>query len=128
MKRLGVIVAMMVMAVTVVFAQEKSESKGVTFERLSQYLQLTPNQVDKVYKINKYFVGQLGQPLSSEALFNNDRPKEVIENALIGNLSLMKRELTEEQFDKYVALINTTRANHQIEAEDALSRYLSSLK
>lgn len=126
MKRLGVIVAMMAMAITVTFAQGKDNSKGVSFERLSSYLQLKPNQVDKVYKINEFFVNQLGQPLSSESLFNNDRSKEEIENALIGNLSLMKRALTDEQYEKYVALINVTRENHKIEDESpALARYLS---
>lgn len=126
MKRLGVIVAMMAIAITVSFAQGKDNSKGASFQRLSSYLQLKPNQVDKVYQINEYFIKQLGQPLSSEALFNNDLSDKVVENALIGNLSLMKRVLTDEQYDKYVALINVTRENHQIgEESPALARYLS---
>ena len=42
--------------------------------------------------------------------FCYERAKDV-QNALLCNLKLMKRALTKEQYGKYVALINVTRAN-----------------
>ena len=111
MRRLGlwVAVALMMGAITS-FAQEGREVNQKSFERLSKYLRLTDAQVSEVAEINAYFENQLGQPLSAEALSQSDRADEM-QNALLCNLKLMKRALTKEQYNKYVALINVTRAN-----------------
>ena len=71
---------------------------------------MTEAQVSEVAEINAYLENQLGQPLSAEALSQSERAKDV-QNALLCNLKLMKRALTKEQYGKYVALINVTRAN-----------------
>ena len=111
MRRLGLWVAVaLMMGATTSFAQEGREVNQKSFERLSKYLQLTDAQVSEVAEINAYFENQLGQPLSAEALSQSDRADEM-QNALLCNLKLMKRALTKEQYNKYVALINVTRAN-----------------
>ena len=110
MRRLGLCVAVaLMMCATTSFAQEGRGANQTSFERLSKYLQLTEAQAPEVAEINAYFEGQLGQPLSAEALSQSDRAEEV-QKALLCNLKLMKRTLTKEQYGKYVALINVTRA------------------
>ena len=109
MIRLGLLVAVaLMMGATTSFAQGNKEA--ASFERLSKYLRLTEAQVSEVAEINAYLENQLGQPLSAEALSQSERAKDV-QNALLCNLKLMKRALTKEQYGKYVALINVTRAN-----------------
>ena len=109
MRRLGLLVAVaLMMGATTSFAQGNKEA--ASFERLSKYLRLTEAQVSEVAEINAYLESQLGQPLSAEALSQSERAKDV-QNALLCNLKLMKRALTKEQYGKYVALINVTRAN-----------------
>ena len=109
MRRLGLLVTVALMrGATTSFAQGNKEA--ASFERLSKYLRLTEAQVSEVAEINAYLENQLGQPLSAEALSQSERAKDV-QNALLCNLKLMKRALTKEQYGKYVALINVTRAN-----------------
>ena len=111
MIRLGLLVAVaLMMGATTSFAQGNKEANQASFERLSKYLRLTEAQVSEVAEINAYLENQLGQPLSAEALSQSERAKDV-QNALLCNLKLMKRALTKEQYGKYVALINVTRAN-----------------
>lgn len=100
------------MIATASFAQDANGSKGMSFDKLNKYLRLDANQMVEVAQINSYFENQLGQPISAEALCNNARPEET-RNALMCNLKLMKRVLTKEQYRKYVALINVTRANQE---------------
>ena len=111
MRRLGLLVAVaLMMGATTSFAQSGKEANQTSFERLSKYLRLTEAQVSEVAEINAYLENQLGQPLSAEALSQSDRADEM-QNALLCNLKLMKRALTKEQYRKYVALINVSRAN-----------------
>ena len=111
MRRLGLMAAMaLLMGATMGYAQNGKEAGEQSFERLSKYLQLTDAQSAEVEEINAYLEQQLGQPLSAEALSQSDRPDQV-RNALLCNLKLMKRTLTKAQYQKYVALINVTRAN-----------------
>ena len=111
MRRLGLLVAVaLMMGATTSFAQSGKEANQTSFERLSKYLRLTEAQAPEVAEINAYFENQLGQPLSAEALSQSERPEEM-RNALLYNLKLMKRALTKEQYRKYVALINVSRAN-----------------
>ena len=112
------VVALMMVA-TMSFAQKVSDSKSMSFDKLSRYLQLDANQIAEVSEINTYFENQLGQPLSAEALCNNAGPEET-RNALLCNLKLMKRALTKDQYRKYVALINVTRANQEDKVSNPL--------
>lgn len=111
MRRLGMMMVAAMIA-TASFAQDANGSKGMSFDKLNKYLRLDANQMVEVAQINSYFENQLGQPISAEALCNNARPEET-RNALMCNLKLMKRVLTKEQYRKYVALINVTRANQE---------------
>ena len=119
MRRLGMMVVALMMVATMSFAQKVSDSKSMSFDKLSRYLQLDANQIAEVSEINTYFENQLGQPLSAEALCNNARPAET-RNALLCNLKLMKRALTKDQYRKYVALINVTRANQEDKVSNPL--------
>lgn len=100
----------LLMGATMGYAQSGKEAKLQSFERLSRYLKLTDAQSGEVEEINAYLEQQLGQPLSAEVLSQSERPEQV-RNALLCNLKLMKRALTKEQYQKYVTLINVTRAN-----------------
>ena len=71
MRRLGMMVVALMMVATMSFAQKVSDSKSMSFDKLSRYLQLDANQIAEVSEINTYFENQLGQPLSAEALCNN---------------------------------------------------------
>ena len=113
MRRLGMMVVALMMVATMSFAQKVSDSKSMSFDKLSRYLQLDANQIAEVSE------NQLGQPLSAEALCNNARPEET-RNALLCNLKLMKRALTKDQYRKYVALINVTRANQEDKVSNPL--------
>lgn len=119
MRRLGMMVVALMMVATMSFAQKVSDSKSMSFDKLSRYLQLDANQIAEVSEINTYFENQLGQPLCAEALCNNARPEET-RNALLCNLKLMKRALTKDQYRKYVALINVTRANQEDKVSNPL--------
>ena len=119
MRRLGMMVVALMMVATMSFAQKVSDSKSMSFDKLSRYLQLDANQIAEVSEINTYFENQLGQPLPAEALCNNARPEET-RNALLCNLKLMKRALTKDQYRKYVALINVTRANQEDKVSNPL--------
>ena len=70
MRRLGMMVVALMMVATMSFAQKVSDSKSMSFDKLSRYLQLDANQIAEVSEINTYFENQLGQPLSAEALCN----------------------------------------------------------
>ena len=126
MKRFGMLVATMLLMATVGFAQEAKQSGEVSFEKLNKYLRLNVEQCDEVAHIHDYFVGQLGQPLSGEALCHNAKPQEEIDKALLCNLKLMKKALSKEQYGKYVALINVTRANMESKVSNPmLDSYLA---
>lgn len=120
MRRLGMMSVALMLVATVSFAQKGNEAKNMSFDKLSYYLRLDESQEAKVSKIYAYFENQLGQPLSAEAICNNPNPDNA-RNALLCNLKLMKQALTKEQYRKYVALINVTRAN---QAEDTVSNPL----
>ena len=105
MRRLGMMVVALMMVATMSFAQKVSDSKSMSFDKLSRYLQLDANQIAEVSEINTYFENQLGQETR---------------NALLCNVKLMKRALTKDQYRKYVALINVTRANQEDKVSNPL--------
>lgn len=125
MRRLGMMFVALMMVATVSFAQNVNDSKSEKFDKLSNYLRLQPEQIAEVSEINAYFENQLGGPLSADALCNNVRPEET-QNALLCNLKLMRRALTKDQYRKYVALINVTRANQENKVSNpVLDSYLA---
>ena len=86
------------------------EPFAVEFGKLSSYLDLTPSQMDEVYDINEYFKGQQKESLSRDT----KRQEERLQKAVYGNLKLMKSALSDNQYRKYVTLLNVTNNNNRL--------------
>ena len=91
MKRFGMAVAALLMCATMSFAQKPSLSREpfvVSTEKLANYLQLTPSQLDEVANINEYFIE-------------------------MQNASVKASALSPDQYRKYVTLLNITNNNNR---------------
>ena len=113
MRKLFMAVAILGISATVSFAKAQcvnengnKEPFAVEFGKLSSYLDLTPSQMDEVYDINEYFKGQQKESLSRDT----KRQEERLQKAVYGNLKLMKSALSDNQYRKYVTLLNVTGA------------------
>ena len=116
MKRLGLSVAVLLMSATLAFAGTKEKAPfSVSTYQLSNYLELTSDQVDEVEKINEYF-----QQMQRASMRADESQKEAkMQKAIFSNLKLMKRVLDADQYRKYVALINVTNNNNRLRAIEA---------
>lgn len=116
MKRLGLSVAVLLMSATLAFAGNKEKAPfSVSTYQLSNYLELTSDQVDEVEKINEYF-----QQMQRASMRADESQKEAkMQKAIFSNLKLMKRVLDVDQYRKYVALINVTNNNNRLRAIEA---------
>ncbi|HJA87102.1 MAG TPA: hypothetical protein H9778_00155 [Candidatus Parabacteroides intestinavium] len=116
MKRLGLSVAVLLMSATLAFAGNKEKAPfSVSTYQLSNYLELTSDQVDEVEKINEYF-----QQMQRASMRADESQKEAkMQKAIFSNLKLMKRVLDADQYRKYVALINVTNNNNRLRAIEA---------
>lgn len=110
-------VAILGISATVSFAKAQcvnengnKEPFAVEFGKLSSYLDLTPSQMDEVYDINEYFKGQQKESLSRDT----KRQEERLQKAVYGNLELMKSALSDNQYRKYVTLLNVTNNNNRL--------------
>ena len=117
MRKLFMAVAILGISATVSFAKAQcvnengnKEPFAVEFGKLSSYLDLTPSQMDEVYDINEYFKGQQKESLSRDT----KRQEERLQKAVYGNLKLMKSALSDNQYRKYVTLLNVTNNNNRI--------------
>ena len=117
MRKLFMAVAMLGIIATVSFAKAQcvnengnKEPFAVEFGKLSSYLDLTPSQMDEVYDINEYFKGQQKESLSRDT----KRQEERLQKAVYGNLKLMKSALSDNQYRKYVTLLNVTNNNNRL--------------
>lgn len=113
MKRLGMAVVALFMCATMSFAQKPNLSREpfvVNTEKLSGYLQLTPNQVAEVANINEYFIDMQNRSVKASA---KNQDKKMYE-AVYGNLKLMKKALNPDQYRKYVTLLNITNNNNRV--------------
>lgn len=117
MRKLFMAVAILGISVTVSFAKAQcvnengnKEPFAVEFGKLSSYLDLTPSQMDEVYDINEYFKGQQKESLSRDT----KRQEERLQKAVYGNLKLMKSALSDNQYRKYVTLLNVTNNNNRL--------------
>lgn len=112
MRRLGMAVAALLLCATVGFARENGkmnkEPFAINFEKLSNYLKLTPSQAVEVASINEYFLDKQTESLRAGS---NQRDKKM-RQAVYGNLKLMKKVLNQEQYRKYVTLLNVTNNNN----------------
>ena len=117
MRKLFMAVAILGISATVSFAKAQcvnengnKEPFAVEFGKLSSYLDLTPSQMDEVYDINEYFKGQQKESLSRDT----KRQEERLQKAVYGNLKLMKSALSDNQYRKYVTLVNVTNNNNRL--------------
>jgi hypothetical protein len=92
------------------YAAAEKWNNNINVSKLSQYLNLTSMQCDEVSSICDYFTEQMGRATTAK------KNKEVkMQTAVYGNLKLMKRTLNNEQYAKYVTLMNATLKNRGIE-------------
>lgn len=113
MKRIGLAVSALLLCATVGFAQKAGSSKepfAVNTNRLSSYLQLEPHQVDEVAAINEFFLEKQNESLRANGKMQDKKMHE----AVYGNLKLMKKALNQEQYRKYVMLLNVTYNNNRL--------------
>ena len=110
-------VAILGISATVSFAKAQcvnengnKEPFAVEFGKLRSYLDLTQSQMDEVYDINEYFKGQQKESLSRDT----KRQEERLQKAVYGNLKLMKSALSDNQYRKYVTLLNVTNNNNRL--------------
>ena len=78
-------------------------------EQLAKYLDLTASQRDEVEQICAYF-----QDKQRESLKSTTRQEAKMEEAVYGNLKLMRKTLTTDQYRKYVMLLNATYNNNRL--------------
>lgn len=117
MRKLFMAVAILGISATVSFAKAQcvnengnKEPFAVEFGKLSSNTDLTPSQMDEVYDINEYFKGQQKESLSRDT----KRQEERLQKAVYGNLKLMKSALSDNQYRKYVTLLNVTNNNNRL--------------
>lgn len=117
MRKLFMAVAILGISATVSFAKAQcvnengnKEPFAVEFGKLSSKMDLTPSQMDEVYDINEYFKGQQKESLSRDT----KRQEERLQKAVYGNLKLMKSALSDNQYRKYVTLLNVTNNNNRL--------------
>lgn len=118
MKRLGLFLVICGMAfVNVVSgsAQKKSQLPFPTnFDRLTSYLDLSLDQLEEVYEINEFFIDQQRKYLKGKS--SPEQMEKDFHQVLFGNLKLMRETLTQEQYRKYLVLINVTNSNRLMDS------------
>lgn len=108
MKRLVLMVVVALGMSATSFAGEKVESKDwkvdVNVAKLSKYLNLDARQMEEVANISDYFADKV----QSASYAKEAKQGKKLREAVYGNFKLMKRTLTNEQYKKYVQLLNVT--------------------
>lgn len=120
MKRLGLtLMAAFCLAVSTFAAgnQPTSETSNkwdgnINVSKLSKYLKLTSEQHEEVANICEYFNQQMARATSAE----KDQDK-LVQNAVYGNLKLMKKTLDKKQYADYARVLNITLKNKGIEVK-----------
>lgn len=121
MKRLGLtLVAALAFSVSM-FAEGVNENNNaqkwngsINKSKLTQYLNLSYNQHDKVADICDYFEQEMTRANASKV-----DSKEKIRKAVYGNLKLMRQTLDDKQYSNYVRLMAMTLRNKGIDLNEA---------
>ena len=79
---------------------------NINVTKLSNYLKLNGKQQEEVANICTYFNDQMYRASSS-----HKNQKKLLQQAVYGNLKLMKETLNEKQYNQYVRLLNVTLQN-----------------
>lgn len=117
MKRLVLTVATVLFLTATGFAAGKQPTTAtwegnINVVKLSNYLKLTSEQSEEVANISTFFDEQMVR--ATRAKKNQGK---LLQNAVYGNLKLMKQTLSTEQYAKYVKLMNVTLQNRGIEIQ-----------
>lgn len=117
MKKMFFAIAFALGTMGITNAQEINGKFMAEFSKLNTYLGLESTQLNEVYEINNYF---------KEAQMNiknrgNKSHEELMKEALLVNMKLMKDALNEEQYRKYITLLNITNNNNKILKEMPLT-------
>ena len=70
-------------------------------------MQLTSDQTEEVANISEYFA----EKVQGASYAREEKQAQKLRDAVYGNFKLMKRTLNEEQYRKYVHLVNVTLKN-----------------
>lgn len=85
---------------------------NINVSNLGKYLQLNSAQSEEVANICDFFSEQMSKATTAK------KDKEAkLRTAVYGNLKLMKKTLSSEQYAKYAALMNITLMNKGIEVK-----------
>ena len=115
MKRLGLtlMAAVCLTATTFAAGNQPTTAKwdgNINVTKLSKYLKLSADQHEEVANICDYFSEQMSRATTAK------KDKEAkLRNAVYGNLKLMRKTLSAEQYAKYAALMNLTLLNKGID-------------
>ena len=106
-KMMIALVAMFVMTMSA-NAQSNDNNGSLTFDRLSTYLELTVDQMEPV----KIAMAQFNTSLEAlNQLEDASKASEAWEKIQINHKAKMKKILNENQFDKYVQMLDLTAKN-----------------
>ena len=111
MKRLFLSVIMVLGLSTVCFSQNKQEINDLNIEiplpKLARYLNLNSIQYDNVENAIDFF----SDKMQSAKYSKGRRQIKNLNEAIFGNLKLMKSTLSQSQYKKYLQLINAELKN-----------------
>lgn len=117
MKKMFFAIAFALGTMGITNAQEINGKFMTEFSKLNTYLGLESTQLNEVYEINNYFK-ETQMDIKNRG---NKSYEEQMKEALLVNMKLMKDALNEEQYRKYVTLLNITNNNNKILKEMPLS-------
>ncbi len=117
MKRLGLtlVAALCLAATSFAAGNQPTTAKwegNINVSKLGKYLNLDSVQSEEVANICDYFSEQM-----SRATMAKKDKEAKLRNAVYGNLKLMKKALSAEQYAKYAALMNVTLQNKGIKLD-----------
>ena len=104
-----------------VYEQTEETPFAISFQQLSEYLQLETTQMEPVYQINEAFRANQEEAQSRGA----KRKGELMKQALLVNLKQMKEALSEAQYRDYVAILNVTNNNNRLLSNSLTDIYLA---
>ena len=114
MKRLFLSVIMVLGLSTVCFSQNKQEINDLNIEipltKLARYLNLNSTQYDNVENAIDFF----SDKMQSAKYSKGRRQIKNLNEAIFGNLKLMRSTLSQSQYKKYLQLINAELKNKDL--------------
>lgn len=114
MKRLFLFVIMVLGLSTVCFSQNKQEINDLNIEiplpKLARYLNLNSTQYDNVENAIDFF----SDKMQSAKYSKGRRQIKNLNEAIFGNLKLMRSTLSQSQYKKYLQLINAELKNKDL--------------